>query len=212
MRHAFCAEQITNNIMDKKITRHLSKDPVLESLIGRYPPPAFRKSTGLYPDLLRSIVGQQLSGKAAETIHSRFLNLFDDRIPNANKILAMDMETLRSVGLSRQKASYLQNVSTFFIKEKIEHSDLHDMDDEAIIALLTQVKGVGRWTVEMILMFSLNRPDVLPLDDLGIRNGMIAQYGLTETGRALKQRMVEVAEPWRPYRTYACWYMWRSLE
>lgn len=124
----------------------------------------------------------------------------------------MEIETLRGVGLSRQKASYLQNVSAFFIEERIVHSDLENMNDDAIVDYLSQIKGVGRWTVEMILMFSLNRPDVHPLDDLGIRNGMIQQYGITETGKALKQKMVEIAEPWRPYRTYASWYMWRSLE
>ena len=198
--------------MDKKIIRHLSKDPILKKLIKECPPPAFRKSEGLYPDLLRSIVGQQLSGKAAETIHGRFLDLFKDRIPKAKKIIALDMETLHSVGLSRQKTSYIQNVSDFFLKEKIENSDLDNMADEAIIEYLTQIKGVGRWTVEMILMFSLRRPDVLPLADLGVRNGMASLYGIMEKGRALKNRMVEVAEPWRPYRSYACWYMWRSLE
>ncbi|HFA48660.1 MAG TPA: DNA-3-methyladenine glycosylase 2 family protein [Bacteroidetes bacterium] len=198
--------------MDKKIARHLSKDPVLKKLVETCPPPAFRKSVGLYPDLLRSIVGQQLSGKAAETIHGRFLGLFGDRSPRAKKLLSFEMEDLRSVGLSRQKASYLQNVSEFFLKEKIEHSDLEDMDDEAVIKYLTQIKGVGRWTVQMILMFSLNRPDVMPVDDLGIQNGMVKNYGLTGTGRALKQKMIETAEAWRPYRSYACWYMWRSLE
>ena len=198
--------------MDEKIAHHLSKDPVLKKLVAGCPPPVFRKSQGLYPDLLRSIVGQQLSGKAAETIHDRFLDLFKNRKPQAKRILAMEPEQLRSVGLSRQKASYIQNVSEFFLKEKIEHSDLAGLADEVIIDYLTQIKGVGRWTVEMILMFSLHRTDVLPLDDLGIRNGMIEQYGITETGRALKQKMIEIAEPWRPYRSYACWYMWRSLE
>ena len=169
----------SKKIMDKKIAQHLSKDPVLKKLIEKCPPPDFRKSEGLYPDLLRSIVGQQLSGKAAETIHGRFLNLFEDRIPRAKKILNLDLETLRGVGLSRQKASYVQNVSSFFQKEKTENSDLDD---------------------------------VLPLDDLGIRNGMIAQYDIVETGKALKKKLIEVAELWRPYRSYACWYMWRSLE
>ena len=199
-------------MMDKKIARHLAKDPVLKKLIADCPPPAFRKPHGLFPDLIRSIVGQQLSGKAAETIHNRFLDLFSDKKPKAKNILSMSTEQLRSVGLSRQKASYIQNVSEFFLKERIENSDLEDMEDEAIIEYLTQIKGVGRWTVEMILMFSLMRTDVLPLDDLGIRNGMIAQYDIEETGRALKKKMMEIAEPWRPYRSYACWYMWRSLE
>ena len=198
--------------MDAKIARHLSKDPILKRLIDHSPPPSFRKSAGLYPDLLRSIIGQQLSGKAAETIHGRFVGLFKDEKPLASKLVEMDIDTLRSVGLSRQKASYLHNVSEFFLKEKIEHSDLDNMTDDAIVDYLSQIKGVGRWTVEMILMFSLKRPDVLPLDDLGIRNGMVAQYGIEETGRALKLKMVEIAENWRPYRSYGSWYMWRSLE
>lgn len=198
--------------MEKKIALHLSKDPILKNLIESCAPPTFRKPNGLYPDLIRSIVGQQLSGKAAETIHRRFLELFKDGKPHAKKILNMEFEQLRSVGLSRQKTSYIINVSEFFLEEKIENSDLENMEDEAIIDYLTQIKGVGRWTVEMILMFSLLRTDVLPLDDLGIRNGMIGQYNIPEKGKALKKRMVEIADPWRPYRSYACWYMWRSLE
>ncbi len=198
--------------MHKESADHLSKDPVLKSLIITLPPPTFRQPKGLYQDLLRSIVGQQLSGKAAETIHHRFLDLFENKTPLAKKVIAMDMETLRGVGLSRQKASYLQNVSDFFLREQIENSDLEGMEDEVIVEYLTQIKGVGRWTVQMILMFSLFRPDVFPVDDLGIQNGIIKNYGLTETGKLLKTRMTELAEPWRPYRTNACWYLWRSLE
>ncbi|HHM21600.1 MAG TPA: DNA-3-methyladenine glycosylase 2 family protein [Bacteroidetes bacterium] len=198
--------------MDKKIARHLSKDPVLKKLLQTHPPPDFRQSAGLFPDLLRSIVGQQLSGKAAETIHRRFLNLFDDRPPTAETLLTLDTDTLRSAGLSRQKASYLQNVADFFLREKIEHSNLTNMDDETIIQYLTQIKGVGRWTVEMILMFSLNRPDILPLDDLGIQKGMARLYQIEEKGKALKNKMTETAAPWRPYRSYACWYLWQSLK
>lgn len=198
--------------MDKKAILHLSKDRILKRLIGQHPPPTYRDSPGLYPDLLRSIVGQQLSGKAASTIHGRFLDLFPDRTPNARQLLQMDIETLRQAGLSRQKASYLLNVSEFFEQEKIEHRDLKEMEDEAIIKYLTQIKGVGRWTVQMILMFSLRRPDVLPLDDLGVQNGMKSQYQIEETGKVLKEKMKAIAERWRPYRSYGSWYMWRSLE
>jgi DNA-3-methyladenine glycosylase II len=150
-----------------------------------------------------------LSGKAAATIHGRFLDLFPEAYPFPEALLALDLPTLRSAGLSRQKATYIQNVAEFFQRENLIGKDLADMDDETVIRYLTQIKGVGRWTVEMLLMFTLNRPDVLPLDDLGIQQAMQLLYNFEEKGRALKKRMLELAEPWRPYRTYASLYLWR---
>jgi DNA-3-methyladenine glycosylase II len=148
----------------------------------------------------------------AAVIENRFLSLFEDNTPHPDKLISLGMDTLRSVGLSRQKAAYLQNVAAFFQKEKLENKDWSSMDDEAIIQYLTQIKGVGKWTVEMILMFSLERPDVLPLDDYGISSAIVQLYGLEESGRTLRQRMLGLAEPWRPYRSYACWYLWRFKE
>ncbi len=199
--------------MQTTITRHLSQDPLLKNVIDKAP---FRwlsvNSKGVYEDLLGSIISQQLSTKVAAVIENRFLSLFEDNTPHPSKLLALDIETLRGVGLSRQKAAYLQNVAAFFQQEKLEQKDWRGMDDEAIIQYLTQIKGVGKWTVEMILMFSLERPDVLPLDDFGISSAIIQLYGLAEMGKPLRQRMFEVAEPWRPYRSYACWYLWRFKE
>lgn len=196
--------------MQEKITRHLSQDPVLKKLVESIPfPEPTAETKGVYGGLLSSIISQQLSGKVATVIYGRFLALFDDGEPHPEPLLDMDMEKLRSVGLSRQKAAYLQNVAAFFQKQNLENHDWHSLEDEAIIQLLTQIKGVGKWTVEMILMFSLRRPDVLPLDDYGISSAIIDLYKLTETGKALRHQMVEVAAPWRPYRTYACWYLWR---
>lgn len=165
--------------------------------------------TDVYFDLLESIVSQQLSVKAAATIHGRFVGLFEDGLPHPEKLLALDVPTLRAVGLSNQKAGYMLNVANFFVTEKLHGVDWSTMTDEEIIKRLTAIKGVGRWTVEMILMFTLNRPDILPVDDLGIQNAIKRLYELEETGKALRIRMVEIAEPWRPYRTHACRYLWK---
>lgn len=196
--------------MKDAIVQHLSQDPVLKKLTDKisYREPS-ATSQGVYKDLLSSIISQQLSGKVATVIKNRFFGLFENGYPHPVKVLEAEMDTLRSVGLSRQKATYLQNVAAFFESENIANKNWEDMGDDAIIEYFTQIKGVGKWTVEMILMFSLGRPDVLPLDDLGIRMAITNLYNLTESGKALRNRMIAVAEPWRPYRTYACWYLWR---
>lgn len=159
--------------------------------------------------MLRSIVGQQLSGKAAATIHSRFLDLFHNQNPQPGELQNLGLETLRTAGLSRQKAAYLQNVAAFFENENVSEDKLRAMPDDKVIQYLTQIKGVGKWTVEMILMFTLQRPDVLPVDDLGIQNAIAGLYGIEEKGKALKEKMVEIATPWQPYRSYACYLLWR---
>lgn len=189
---------------------HLSKDPKLKKIIAEVGELKFNTDRGeLYYALMRSIVGQQLSVKAATTIHGRFINLFPDASPHPDDVLALDTATLRSVGLSRQKANYIQNVARFFKENDLENKDWSLLTEEEIIQYLTQIKGVGKWTVEMILMFALHRDDVMPTGDLGIQQGMAKLYGLTETKRALEKRMLEIAEPWRPYRTWACCYVWQ---
>lgn len=195
--------------MKPKIRQHLSTDPKMQEIITitevEWPEPG----GDIYYSLLRAIVFQQLSGKAASTIHRRFIDLFPEAYPYPEELLVLDMPALRAVGLSRQKATYIQNVAEFFQKENLIGKDLADLEDEAVIKYLTQIKGVGRWTVEMLLMFTLNRSDVLPLDDLGIQQAIQQLYGLEENGKALKQKMLEISETWRPYRTYACLYLWR---
>lgn len=188
---------------------HLSKDPVFKPLIENIemPPPDSRGD--LYESLVRSICGQQLSVKAARTIHGRFLDLFEDGYPYPDEVLAFEIPELRAVGLSNSKAAYIQNVAEFFKTEKLENKEWSGMTDDDIIKYLTQIKGVGKWTVQMILMFTLNRPDILPVDDLGIQHGIKGLYKLEETGKELKKKMVEIAEPWRPFRTHACRYLWR---
>ncbi|RMG80794.1 MAG: DNA-3-methyladenine glycosylase 2 family protein [Bacteroidetes bacterium] len=196
--------------MNATIRQYLCRDAVLCPLVETLTiPPVSNRSGNLYADLIRSIVGQQLSVKAAQTIYDRFMTLFPDGYAHPDDILRLDADTLRSVGLSGQKAAYIQNVAAFFRSEKLENKDWSDMTDDEIVDYLTQIKGVGRWTVEMILMFSLDRPDVFPHDDLGIQNTMKALYGLDHSGKALIQKMKAIAEPWRPYRTYACRLLWR---
>lgn len=195
--------------MTNEILLHLSLDPKMKKVVETTTLPVYDTArSDLYYNLIRAIVGQQLSGKAASTIFGRFINLFADAYPHPDEVLALDMPTLRSVGLSRQKASYIVNVAEFFEKEQLHDKDWSDMDDNAIIKYLTTIKGVGKWTVQMILMFTLNRPDVLPLDDLGIQQGMMLLYDFEAKGRELKKKMTEIAETWRPYRSWACRYVW----
>ena len=166
----------------------------------------------IYEALLRAIVGQQLSGKAAATIYGRFLDRYGGRVPQPAVLRSEEISDLRMAGLSRQKASYLQNVAAYFETNSHLIEDYHKLSDDEIIQELTSIKGVGRWTVEMILMFTLNRPDVFPFDDLGIQKAIRKHYSLTEEGKELKVRMVEIAERWRPYRSYASYVLWRSLD
>ncbi|MEI6407814.1 MAG: DNA-3-methyladenine glycosylase 2 family protein [Bacteroidota bacterium] len=188
---------------------HLQQDPKLRELIQNIEVPDFTPSRKIYFNLLESIVSQQLSVKASDTIFNRFLDLFPDRYPHPEHLLVLEIDQLRAVGLSNQKARYMQNVAAFSKEYDLETHDWDAMSDEEIITFLTQIKGVGKWTVEMLLMFTLGRTDILPVDDLGIQQGIQRLYGLEETGKDLKKRMFEIAEPWRPYRTYACRYLWR---
>ena len=197
--------------MDKKAKRHLAKDPQLKKLMTsvELPQDTSEASQDLYAGLIRSIVFQQLSGKAASTIHQRFLNLFKAQYPNPKKLRSLDIDTLRAAGLSRQKAGYVQNVAEFFQKNRLIKKDWSQLSDDEIIEQLIQIKGVGKWTVQMILMFNLKRPDVFPIDDLVIRQSIIHLYQVKETGKFLKPRLLEIAENWRPYRSTASRYLWR---
>jgi DNA-3-methyladenine glycosylase II len=188
---------------------HLSRDPYLKPLLDSIELPAPVQERNLYLDLLESIVSQQLSVRVADVIFGRFLGLFEGGFPSPEVLVATDTDELRTVGLSAQKAAYLRNVAQFALEHGLEMDKLNLMTDEEIVEYLTRIKGVGKWTAEMILMLSLNRPDVFPVDDLGIQQAMIRLYGLEEKGRPLRIRMLEIAEPWRPYRTYASRYLWR---
>jgi len=192
---------------------HLKKDKALKKVIERVGVIKPKKDLDLYLSLMRSIVGQQLSIKAAATIWGRFLDLFKDGYPDPKILLKMKDDKLRSVGLSYQKAGYLKNIARFSTEKTLDYKLLRSKTDEELIDYLVEIKGVGRWTVEMLLMFSLNRFDILPLDDLGIQNGIKNLYKLEpENKKDLFRQMEAVSQNWRPYRTLACMYIWRHKD
>jgi DNA-3-methyladenine glycosylase II len=159
--------------------------------------------------LMASIMSQQLSTKVAKVIFHRFLNLYGKKEPKPQQVLDTASETLRSIGLSNAKVSYVKNVAAFCIEHKITDKKLLAMENEDIIALLTQIKGVGKWTVEMLLMFSLGREDIFAVDDLGIMQAMVKIYKLDTTDKKqLKEKMLKLSTKWSPYRTYACLHLW----
>ena len=189
---------------------HLEKDKKLKRVLQQQEPVELRRRKHIYLYLCASIMSQQLSTKVAQVIYQRFLALYGKKVPSAQQILDTPFETLRDIGLSNAKASYVQNVCRFFKEQKLTDARLYRMTDEQVVATLTQIKGVGKWTAEMILMFGLQHEDVFPADDLGIQQSMIQLYKLNPASKKeLLVQMHKVAEQWRPYRTYACLYLWR---
>jgi DNA-3-methyladenine glycosylase II len=190
-------------------------DPVMERLIEEHGAIVRRdlrreRPGDAYGALLRSIVGQQLSTKAASTIYGRMLELFGGHAPTPRQLLEVDPELIRAAGLSRPKIQYLRDLAVHVENEELELERLDDLPDEEVIEQLTAVKGIGEWSAHMFLMFHLGRPDVLPVGDQGIRNAVRTQYGLRKVPDA--KRLEKIAKPWRPYRTLACLYLWSSLD
>ena len=169
-----------------------------------------RRAGTHYDALVRSIVFQQLSGKAAGTIHRRFCALYPKNRPRAELVLATDETALRGSGLSRQKVCYLRDLSARVAEGSLPLAHLGRLADHVILEHLVQVKGIGRWTVQMFLMFRLGRPDVLPELDLGVQNAIQRAYGLKT--RPTPQEVLRIGERWRPHASVASWYLWRSLE
>ena len=191
----------------------LGRDPVLASIIRKYGACGIKTDlhTDIFCGLLQAIVSQQLSTKAAATIYGRVRALVPDgEAPTPQLLLDVEDAALRGAGLSRQKTSYVRDLSRKVFDGSVKIENLAALDDEEIVAELTKIKGIGRWTVEMILIFRLARPDIFPLGDLGIVKAIQKAYGLRKTPD--KRRMMKIAEPWRPYRSVASWYLWASLE
>lgn len=185
-------------------------DPVLREVIDRVGPFEMTLEPDLWWSLVDAIASQQLSVKAAATIIGRVEALVPPgRRPTPEEILATPDETLRACGLSRAKAAYVKDLAARWLDGTLRQAEIPSLPDEEVVALLTQVKGIGRWTAQMVLMFTLGRPDVLPVDDLGLREAFVRAYGLPE--RPGREEMEGLAEPWRPYRTVASRYLWRSL-
>lgn len=193
--------------------RHLkAADPVLAGVITQVGSCRIQLRTEgtHFQALVRSIVFQQLSGKAASTILGRFNALFPDSLPTPEAVLAADDELLRGAGLSRQKASYLRDLASKVASGELPLEDVEAMDDDDLINHLVQVKGIGRWTAQMFLMFRLGRPDVLPELDLGIQNAIKRAYRLRK--RPTPKQVKRIGAKWSPHSSVACWYLWRSLE
>jgi DNA-3-methyladenine glycosylase II len=189
----------------------MRRDPVMRELILRHGACglADHQHTDPYKALVHSIMSQQLSTKAAATIARRFVDLFGGTFPAPSQVVAMPDDKLRSVGLSGMKVSFVRDLARRIEDGSLRLDELDSMSDEEVVTALTEVRGIGRWTAEMFLMFRLHRPDVLPVGDLGIVNAIKKQYKLRKT--PTPERMMRIGEAWRPYRSIACWYLWASL-
>jgi DNA-3-methyladenine glycosylase II len=191
----------------------LTRDRIMKRLIKDHGEVELTKKKNAYLHLCLSILSQQLSTKVARVIKDRFLALYEGKFPTPQQIIDTPVTTLRGIGFSNAKASYIHNVALFAMEQGMEDRKLSKMSDEEVIDYLVPIKGVGRWTVEMLLMFTLGREDVFAVDDLGIQNAMINLYGLDKTDKKkMKAEMIEIAEQWKPFRSYACLYLWRSLD
>lgn len=189
--------------------KHLSKDKKLSKVIGK-DLHELKMNKNIPLRLIASIMSQQLSTKVAAVIFKRFLDLYNGKEPKPQQIIDTPNETLRAIGLSNAKVGYVKNVAIFCIEHSITDKQLAKLSDEAICELLVQIKGVGKWTVEMLLMFSLGREDVFAVDDLGIQQAMTKLYKLDANNKKLmKEQMIKIAASWSPYRTYACLHLWK---
>jgi len=187
---------------------HLQKDSIIATCLGE-DMQELQLHKNILLRLMASIMSQQLSTKVAKVIYHRFLDIYGKKEPKPQQILDTPFETLRAIGLSNAKVHYVQNVAAFCIEHNINDKKLLPMNNEAIIEVLTQIKGVGNWTVEMRLMFSLGREDVFAVDDLGIQQAMIKLYQLDSGNKKiLKEKMLQISQQWSPYKTYACLHLW----
>ena len=190
----------------------LRRDPILASLIRLHGPCGLAQAQRAdhFSALVRAIAGQQLSTKAAATIYARLLTLMPGAVPTPEQLAALTDEQLRSAGMSRQKSASLRDLSEKVLSGLVDLEALSAMPDEDVIASLVRVRGIGRWSAEMFLIFRLHRPDVLPVGDLGIINAVHKVYRLRK--RPTPERILRLGEAWRPYRSVASWYLWRSLD
>ncbi len=196
--------------MQEKYLSVLLKDQILSGIISTIQIEPLRKKTPIHMALVRSIVSQQLSTKVAQVIYTRVINLLMHEGLHLSDFDSISVENLRGVGLSQSKANYILNVIAFFKENKLNDKVLFQKSDEELSVLFTSIKGIGKWSVQMILMFAMQRENVFPEDDLGIQESMKKLYQIkTENKKELKQKMQQIAKAWEPYRTYACIYLWR---
>lgn len=196
--------------LDVAVAHLRRQDDVLGALIDRLEPYRMRPNRSLFEVMLRTIVSQQLSTRAADTIYGRLVTATGPGRPRPERLLALDDATLRACGLSRSKAVYVRNVAESFLQDGRTRRSFAALDDSAVIESLTSIKGVGEWSAHMFLIFALQRPDVFPIGDLGLRKAMMQTYRLRASTKPA--RLHRIADAWRPWRSVATLYMWRSLD
>ncbi len=187
-------------------------DSILEKTSNGITLPELVKTEDIYLDLLEIIISQQLSGKVAKVIFNRFLELFDSNYPKPEILVYTKDDTLKNAGLSNSKANYVKNLAAFALNNDLSINHIDTLSDNDILELLTKVKGIGKWSVEMLLIFSLERPDVFPFDDLVIKKSMIEIYVINKEGKELIKRMNSIANKWKPNRTLASRYLWANYD
>lgn len=192
---------------------HLSRDPVMHQLITRYPDSVLTSRGDVFHTLARCIVGQQVSVASADAVWGRLEQLLHDKhaAMTPQHILSFSDEDFRSCGFSRQKIAYMRNIAEFYVAEKLDDMEWHKMSDEEVMRYITQIKGIGRWSAEMLLIFCLLRSDVFPLLDIGLQRAMGIHYGVTAKPFDADHAL-EVAKQWQPYRSVALWFLWRSID
>jgi DNA-3-methyladenine glycosylase II len=200
------------DVRDRKALAKLKKDPRLRPVIERVGPPRFHEYSreDLLANLLAAIVSQQLSGKVAEVIYGRLEKLGGKDFPNPKKLLKHTDDEFRAVGLSRAKMAAVRDLAHAFLTGRLKPEELESMSDEEVVEVLAGVKGIGPWTAHMALIFTLRRPDVWPVADLGVRKGLKAVLDLPAVPSIREAE--PMGDPWRPYRSYACWYLWQMLD
>lgn len=203
---------ITPSLAEKAAAYLSEADPALASIIAAHGLCTITPHTNYYWELIDSIISQQLSVKAARTIEGRFVDLFETEFPEPEAILAKSIEELRSVGLSSAKAKYIQDLAEHVLDGHLKFDKFDVMSNDEIITELTAVKGIGEWTAHMFLMFCMGRSDVLPVGDLGIRNGVRKVYKLDGVPTPAQVTEIATANSWHPYESIASWYIWRSLD
>jgi len=197
----------------RQAAKYLSKaDPMLTPVIKKYGLCTMRPHKNYYQELVESIISQQLSVKAGASIVKKFVALFGENFPSPQAILDKNIDELRTAGLSRAKASYVQDLAQHVLDGRITFNHLDSMTNEEIIKELTAVKGIGEWTVHMFLMFCVGRMDVLAMGDLGIKNGIWKLYGFNHLPTPTEVQEIAVKNNWHPYESIACWYVWQSLD
>lgn len=192
--------------------KHLSSvDPIMAELIKKYGDCTIKPHTDYYRELVDSIISQQLSVKASQTIFNRFLDLFNGTMPTPKQIIETDTEALRGIGCSYAKAAYIKDLAAHIVDGRLDLDHIATLPNEGVIKQLVAVKGIGEWSAHMFMIFSLGRTNILPTGDLGIRNAMASLYGLTSTKPA-DLLQISLQNRWEPFQSVASWYLWRSLD